>query len=155
MGKYRHFKELDGYCADSLRDIDAFIKRKYNAVLSIARSMRASTEEISKIASELEASPFTVFFSDNERADNEKFLKEISEELNGILSQKEQWRSTYAYHEYAVTVRACDTDIENAKEVYNETASVYNRAVKRFPGSLLAKHLKLKTKELFTLKSDI
>ena len=154
MGKYRHFKELDGYCADSLRDIDAFMKRKYNVALSVSRSMRACTDEVAKIASALEDSPFTVSFSDTERADNEKFLKEITEKLSSVLSQKEQWRSTYAYHEYEVNVHACDTDIENAKEVYNETAHVYNRAIKRFPGSLLAKHFKLKEKELFTLKSD-
>lgn len=155
LGKYRHFKELDGYCADSLSDIDAFLKRKYTAALTQARSMRSFSDEFDDIADELEDMNFNGSFGISDRNDAEAFLKDEVEKLNAALSQKEQWRSSTGYHEYAVNVRACDTDIENAKEVYNETAAVYNRSVSRFPGSLLAKSLKLKKKELFVLKSDI
>ena len=153
-GKYRHFKELDGYCADSLKDMDAFMHRKYTAEVTLARSMRGISDEVGKIADELEDARLNGIF-DMDRSDTEAFLNDIALRLNDALSAKEQWRSSTGYHEYAVNVRACDTDMENAREVYNETARVYNRAIKRFPGSLLAKNLKLKKKELFKLKSDI
>lgn len=155
VGKYRHFKELNGYCNDSLRDIDAFMQRKYNAILSMAQKARGVSAEAAELADELEKNPLREHFSVDDCLSVEEWLEDCNETLTEMLNGRDNLLSTAAYHEYATNVRASSTDILNAKEVYNETAAVYNRSIVRFPGSLLARALKLRKKNLFIMDSDI
>jgi len=149
VGKRNFFTQLEKDCIIYLKDMDAFLFKKIEESINLAALIRVRSDEGREIAEEAD-----LLFSHrpNTVSEREFLFQGACDNANSIMEffkAQLELASLPNYLEYEIKMRGVDATIRNIQAEYNETAAVFNKAMRSFPGSRVAARMKLNELDVF------
>ena len=150
---YNKFVGLGANSDDAFSGIDVYLKKRYDLIPNLVETVKGyakhESETFTKVTEARAKAMSATTVSEKIAAD-----KELTTVLNGFRRVTENYPELKAntnFLDLQNQLRVIENELVNARKYYNANVRELNKKIKGFPSLIIAKCMKLKEREYFTI----
>ncbi len=151
VGSYNGLVDKEERVETEFSNLDAALQRRYDLLPTLAEAVKASLRQEQAVFGEIARArtQYGGARTVGERAAASTQLESALSRLLVIIEQYPQLQSNERIRDLQVQIEGTENRIAQQRRDYNEVVLDYNRAIRRFPRSLLAGMFGFERKQLF------
>jgi LemA protein len=154
---YNKFIILQANLKSSNSDINAHLKRRYNLIPALLKTVKSYMKHESKTFDEIVKARNNSYQPKNNLEAIQVDLS-LNQSLGNLFALTENYpelKADISYKELQTQLATIENDIQNARRYYNAIAAEYNAKLNTFPEVLIANNFNFKVVNYFELEDTL
>ncbi len=152
---YNKFVSLRTHCDDAYSGIDVFLKKRYDLIPNLVETVKGyakhESETLQRVIEARAGIAKASTVDEMVMADNA--LSQAIRGLNLVVERYPDLKANASFMSLQSQLRATETELSQSRLYYNARVRELNKSVQSFPGLIIAKLFKIKTRQMFTVDS--
>ena len=156
IATFNKFVGMGTNCDESFSTVDIYLKKRYDLIPNIVETVKgyAKHESETFIKVTEARSKMADASTPQEKIEADKQFSQAIRNFNMVMENYPELKANVNFMDLQRQLKSIESELANARKYYNANVREYNKKVRSFPSLIIAKMMKLKTRQFFTVEVE-